>query len=163
MKTFFPVCFLLLGLIFSTTASAQLAAGGGLAFGTGTDDLGLQIRGTYEITEAIVGEADIIIYFDGVPDASITEINLNGQYRLGEVMNTGDFDLYGLAGLNFYRFNFSSSVLPGFGGSFTEVGFNLGAGANFDISDLIGAYAEVKYALSAADQLVIAGGVLYRF
>ena len=86
------------------------------------------------------------LYFDGVDDVSVAEFNLNGQYRLGEVMNSGGFDLYGLTGLNFWWVSTPRIEVLGttFGGSAAKVGLNIGAGANFDSSEPFGTYAELK-------------------
>lgn len=149
---------LMLGLFLMTqTVNAQFSAGGGLAFGLESEDLGLQLRGLYQINEKIRGDVNLTFYFDGVEDVNVTEINLNGHY----LIHDGDsFSVYGLGGLNIFRVGVS---FDGFSSSSSEIGLNLGGGITFPFSDTLSGIGEIKYAISDADQLVIGAGVLYNF
>lgn len=171
MKKLLTVGILVIGLIFlsNTNLYAQgeagdISIGGGLGYGTEVESIGIQAGGVYTINEQFRGAADLIYYFPNEDDfgGNFTwfEVNLNGHYLF-----TAEEDLtaYALAGLNFASFSYDLPSFQGFGGgkvSDTEVGLNIGAGLEYDI-DFALFYAELKYALSSADQLVISAGLRF--
>jgi len=153
MKKYLLLPILALAFLTSTQSFAQLSAGAGLAYGSEIDEIGVQVRGVYQITEMWRAGADIILWLDGVDDASIWELNLNAHYAF---LNSGSTILYALAGLNV------ATVKAG-DASNSKTGINLGAGAQIPLIDNIGAFAELRYVLGDADQLVIAGGIIFAF
>lgn len=135
-------------------ASAQIRVGGGLGYGTDISEVGLNIRGLYQINDNIGAQADFMFYFVG-ENLSYTEFNVNGNYFFG----TEQFRPYALAGLNISRLKAS---VPFFGSiTDTEIGLNVGGGGMYDINDMISVFGEAKYIVSNADQLVITAGVLF--
>src|SRR5690606_13030329 len=75
-------------------------------------------------------------------------------------------DLYGILGLNIasYKVEYDGPALAGFSASAsdTEIGLNLGLGANLPVSnDSIRPLAELTYVISAFDQLAIFAGVKF--
>lgn len=153
-----------ISLAFSNIASAQISVGGGLAFGTEVEELGIQAGGVYTINEEFRAGADFIYYLtgdDGDFGANFTwwEFNANGHYLF---LTEEDMIVYALGGLNFASFSYDFD-LGGFGGgsvSETEIGLNVGAGIEYGLgfADL---YGELKYALSSADQLVLSAGLRF--
>ena len=71
-------------------------------------------------------------------------------------------DFYAIGGVNYSRFGFELDL---FGipveASASEVGANLGLGANFSKGNNITPFGEIKYIVSDLDQLVITAGVRF--
>jgi len=153
-----------ISLAFSNIATAQISVGGGLAFGTEVEELGIQAGGVYTINEDFRAGADFIYYLTGDDSdfgANFTwwEFNANGHYLF---LSEEDMIVYALGGLNFASFSYDFNF-EGFGGgsvSETEIGLNVGAGIEYGLgfADL---YGELKYALSSADQLVLSAGLRF--
>jgi outer membrane protein with beta-barrel domain len=168
MKRKLSILFSVIALIFILSicqSNAQTRFGGFLAFGTEIETLGIGANGEFFITEEISIAPDILYFFPNKTDLGSGEelklkwfeFNANGHYHFdtgGSVMP------YGLAGLNFAIVGIEStaSSLP-FDESSTEVGLNLGGGADFDIGSNIMPFAEIRFVIGNADQLVLSGGV----
>jgi opacity protein-like surface antigen len=154
-----------ISLAFSQIATAQISVGGGLAYGTEIEELGIQAGGVYTINEDFRAGVDFIYYLTGDDsgfgaDLTWFEINANGHYLF---VTEEDLIVYALGGLNFATFSYDIPAFQGFGGgdvSETEIGLNVGAGLEYGLgfADL---YAELKYALSSADQLVLSAGLRF--
>lgn len=170
MKKLLTVGLLVIGLIFlsNTNLYAQgeagdISVGGGLGYGTEIESIGIQAGGVYVINEQFRGAADLIYYFpndDFGYDFTWFEINANGHYLF---VTEEDLIAYALGGLNFATLKFDYPDGFGFNGgsvSNTEVGLNVGAGLEYNL-DFAKLYAELKYALSSADQLVISAGLRF--
>ncbi len=168
-KTFIIAAILAVGMtvglsqnLLAQTEKGAMRAGGGLAFGTEIESLGIQGRFDYAITEQILLAPDLTYFFgksEGSIDLNWFDINLNGNY----LFDTGNPDIipYALAGLNFAIVSASYDGFGDFGdSSSTEIGLNLGGGADFIVGTII-IFGELRYAISSADQLVIAGGVKF--
>ncbi len=138
----------------------QVRLGGGLVFGTEIESLGLQFRGDYAITDNILIAPDFVYFFpdsDFGIDFNWFDININGNY-LFEVSNP-DVIPYALAGFNIaiVSFDLNNIMIPGLtDDTETEVGFNLGGGADFLVGVVV-IFGEIRYAIGN-DQLVIGGG-----
>ena len=74
-------------------------------------------------------------------------------------MDDDRFDVYPLAGINIAIVSVKNDLLN-LDASETKVGLNLGGGGQYEINDLLTAFAEIKYVISDFDQLVIGGGIL---
>jgi len=153
--------FILLTFVFSLfllpQAQAQFSVGGGIGYGTAVKDVGINLRAMYGFTEDWRIGYDLIFYIDGVENASTFENNVNGHYVF---VNTNGLRAYGLAGLNFFT---STVSFGGIGASNTEIGLNLGAGAQYNFPETIGVLLEPRFAISQIDQLAITGGVIFTF
>lgn len=166
MKKLLTVGLLVIGLtflsntnLFAQDEAGDILLGGGLAYGTEVESLGIQLGGNYRIDEQFRGAVDLIYYFpnedDFGGDFTWFEINANGHYIFTE---EDALLAYGLAGLNFASFSYD---LGQFGKvSDTEVGLNIGAGIEYNL-DFAFLYGELKYALSSADQLVLSAGLRF--
>lgn len=141
--------------LFSTDVKAQLSLGGGIAYGLDIEEIGIQVKGIYAFDDTWRANADFIFYLDGIEDASVWELNLNGNYVFS---STDDFLVYALAGLNIAGL---SVTFLGETVSATETGLNIGAGGQLFVSDNVSILGELKYAIGNADQLVIAAGVQF--
>lgn len=158
MKKLLTYGCLILGIIFFSNSNAlaqaeTFKAGGGLAFGSEVEAIGIQAGAVYGFTDEINGAADFIIFF---PDGfDWWELNLNGQYNF---MADDGVRLYGLAGLNY------ATISVDFGefgsSSNSEVGLNIGGGAEYGL-DFANLYGELKYVLGDADQLGLSAGLRF--
>ena len=164
MKRLLLVIGLVCSIVTVDAVTNQLKAqqvGGGLIFGTEIESLGLKADGVYHINEQFSGQADISFFFPneigpGV-DQTMWAINLNGQYRFD--LEDAPVNVYGLAGLNFATISVDFSNQFGSGStSSTEVGLNLGGGAEYPL-DFGNIFSELKYTISDFDKLVLAAGV----
>ena len=155
MKLVNNLCVLVALLFVTNTVQAQLKVGGGLGFGFDVENLALQARGVYGINEQFRGEADFSYYLEGTDGLSYWEFNLNGNYM---IINSGGFNIYALAGLNF--FHFSTETIIG-NVSDTDTGLNIGGGAEMGLTDNVNLFGEAKFVLGGADQLFVAVGALF--
>ncbi|MDG5800217.1 porin family protein [Marinilabiliaceae bacterium ANBcel2] len=136
--------------------------GGGLSLGTEADagdaGIGISPRAAYIINEDFTVASNFTYWFT---DSDITFWALNADLHY---TFAGDESLsfYGLAGLNYsnYDIDFEESY-NGIGnisisGSDSEIGLNIGAGANMGMF-----FGEIKYETTYDGQLVLSAGVLF--
>jgi len=156
-------------------AAAQdggIKVGGGLMFGSGVNGssdldnhLGLRLNGVYTIDEQFRAGADIGYFFpdkQGGLKMTVWELDLNGNYVFYNDATNGA-SAYALAGLNYLNMNVDYDTNSQFGtvsGSDSEAGLNLGVGGEYAVNFGV-LYAEMKYVLSNADELVIDAGVRF--
>ncbi|WP_138429730.1 outer membrane protein [Fodinibius saliphilus] len=164
MKKLLTLGCLILGVLFfsnTNTYAQDFKAGGGLAYGTEIESIGIQAGAVVGFNESFRGAADFVYFFgkeeNGV-DTSWWELNANVHYVfLSEATTT----VYALGGLNYATVEATVSS-GGFtaSASNSEVGLNLGGGAEFGLgfADL---YTELKYVLGDADQLGISAGLRF--
>lgn len=147
---------LLLAAVVSFSASAQTRVGGLLGYGSEVESLALGAIGEFMIKENM-GISPSFVYFFGDEYYSLWELNGNFNYYFA---TEGTAQFYGLAGLNFASVNYDNDYFEG--GSDSEVGLNLGVGANFTTNnDKLLPFAEIKYVISDFDQLCIFAGVKF--
>ncbi|MBK8195699.1 MAG: outer membrane beta-barrel protein [Lewinellaceae bacterium] len=140
------------------TVSAQLVLGPGIGYGTEIEDNGIaiQARGIYTISGPWRAGADFNYYLDGIEDYSVWDFNVNGHYLFLE----GDgLQAYALAGLNYIKFKVKTGI-PGFDGSASDTGLNIGGGIQLPFGGITG-LAEVRYVLGDANQLVLSACILF--
>jgi len=145
-----PGIILILSHFSYTIICAQndLSAGGGLAWGSEVEAVGIQGGAKYGFTDKISGAADFIIFF---PDNfDWFEFNANVHYGFFEQNN---IHVYGLGGINFV------SISNGFRDS-DEVGLNLGSGVEFGLN-FAKLYTELRFVISDADQVVLSSGLRF--
>ena len=146
-------------LIFalSFNANAQFEIGGGLVFSTESGPtIGVDARVQFGVAETfrIAPSLNYLFKSDGV---SILEINGDVHYPFAV---TESVTIYPIGGLNITRI----SVDLGFGsGSDSEIGINLGGGVNFNITESIRAFAELKAVvlIDGYSPIIIGAGVLF--
>lgn len=165
MKKILSISTLVIALAFFANTDAfaqegQFKGGVGLAFATQDVGIGAQAGVTYGFTDEIAAAANFTMYF---PDGfDWWDINVNGHYNF---LNEDGTNVYALAGLNYANLSFPSvqTQFGSFGGGSTsEIGLNLGAGAEFDI-DFAYLYTELKYVIGNADKLDVAAGLRFPF
>jgi len=144
------------------TTEGTMRIGGQLGFGTEIESLGIGARFDYAITDQILLAPDLMYFFGSSEedyDFNWFDINLNGNY----LFNTENPDIipYALAGFNIAILSVDyDNPLIDEDSDNTEIGFNLGGGVDFLVGNLF-VFGELRYVLSSADQLVIAGGVKF--
>lgn len=148
-------CALLLSAnaMFAQT-SKNWSVGGGLTYGTGPENLALDLRGIYTINRTWRVQANFDYYFVSSPLTN-WNIDANANYMLHQEK---DFKAYGLAGLDLAYSKVSLGVLGSV--SSTEIGINIGAGLEFN-TDFGGVFFEPKYTIGNAKQLTLTAGMRF--
>ncbi|QSE96408.1 outer membrane protein [Fulvivirga lutea] len=150
-KTFLLALFLTIAI----SSMSQRRIGGNLVYGTEIEEIGIGAVGEFFFNDNLAIAPSFNYYFAEDP-VSFWELNANINYYFSE---SGAVSAYALGGLNLARV---SVDLGPFGeSSDTELGLNLGAGANFDVGDSIIPFAELRFVLSDFDQAVFAFGVKF--
>lgn len=123
-----------------------------LGYGTEVEELGIGINGEFNINDKVSISPSFIYWFPEDP-ISWWEFNVNVNYYFTKA---GSADFYGLAGINLFGYNIED------GDGQSEVGLNLGAGANFDIGKSWQPFTELKFVIGDADQLGLFFGVKFK-
>ena len=168
------ILFFSLTLILSTNLFSQsfdvanLRAGGGLVFATEIKNIGLTFNGTYEITEQWEGALAFSHIFKK-DYVSYNVLDLDGHfvfYQHDEKLN-----VFGLAGLGFTFWKVTIPAMDlGWGMSTpetttkgTEVGLNLGVGANYKITDKLNLAPEMRFTVMDGSYFRIGATLQYMF
>lgn len=160
MKRILIVSLLLCAI---STGYSQVRIGGGLAFGTDIDDAGIFVDGEFFIKNNLSIAPDFIYYFWDDPvgvDRSAWELNANIHYYFVE---DGPATVYALGGLNLstVKYDYDPGVFNGGSDSDSDIGLNVGIGANFDIGAPILPFGEFKFTAGAFDQAVLKFGIRF--
>jgi len=150
--TLVVVCF------FTLTSEAQTRLGAGLGWGSDVDDVGLGINAEFFVKNNISINPGIIIYLedDGIyQDRDWWELNVNGNFYFAK---EGSVDFYGIGGINLTTISREAGDVRD---AETELGINLGIGANFDFGGAVLPYSEVKYIAGNFDQAVLFFGIRF--
>jgi outer membrane protein X len=151
MKRLIGALFIVVMAGVAQQAAAQ-KIGVFLGYGTEVEELGLGVNGEFGINDK-VAIAPSFIYWLPEDPVSWWEFNVNAMYYFTK---SGSADFYGLAGINLF-----SAKVEGFDGN-SEVGINLGAGANFNIGKNWEPFTELKFVLGDADQLGLFFGARFK-
>jgi hypothetical protein len=151
--------FLNLILVLSISAvHAQVRLDAGIAFGTEVANPGFSFGAEIFVTDEISINPAAIIYFEDrgkFDDRDWWEMNINGHYYFAQ---EAELEFFGLAGLNITT---RAIELGEFRDPDTEVGFNLGIGANYQWKDMFLPFATFKYIAGNADQAVFNVGMRF--
>ncbi|MBI9062022.1 MAG: hypothetical protein JEZ14_08525 [Marinilabiliaceae bacterium] len=177
----------------STSTSAQeskIMAGGGLSYASEINNIGLFAKGIYLINDSWEG-AGTFTYFFKKDYTTWTALDFNGHYVFSSNESTSFYALGGL-NMTFYKIKIDgvSSDLGGdwgidytgdemgeynpyadmqstLGSSFessgSEIGFNIGIGGRYALTESLYLNGEAKYTLGGADYFSIGAGLMYRF
>ena len=147
-------CFIFLPLF----SFGQLSVGGGGAYSTSNENLGVQVRGMYRLNDQLRPSINFTYYIDGAGSTTITEFNAHLQY-LG--VRKEQFNIYGLVGINAFRVKIQDSTDTD---RINDIGLDVGGGIDFKLSDKLSGLVEAKYDFSEnVNQWVISLGVLRTF
>ena len=159
--------FLLAGGATSLQADGgDMSLGGGLAYATDINSLGIAARGYYELPseEYVFYIVPELIYYlpstsNAGPDIQWITFDVMGHWLFE---NSEEFYLYALAGIG-VRY-FSSTVENPFGGEFsdsqTDINLDIGAGVEYE-TDFGGIFGEFRFVFTDGTFLVFDTGVRF--
>lgn len=176
-KLILSICLLALTFLTQKT-NAQTTVGGGIAYGTEIENMGINLTGQYFIKDNLAIAGSFTYYF---PKDFGNDLGINGEdykikwYEINANVNyyfdiPGNIKPYGLGGLNFSIVSIPTFDFGGFFGgggngvknvSTSKIGLNIGGGADFDLGKNFTPFAQLKYVLSDFDQLQILAGVRF--
>lgn len=105
-------------LLSAAEAQAQFSAGAGVLYGFELERVGIRADGVYSINETFRAAADFGYYFPETVEESFLnytatwkywEFNANVHYLF---VNNEEWNVYGIAGINYLKFNHSESYDP---------------------------------------------------
>ena len=152
----------------------EKAVGLNLSYGTEIKNLGIGVKGQYDITSAIRAEASFD-YFLKKEGLSMWDVNFNVHYLFPL---TDKVKVYPLAGLSYTNWKLDiSDVWDDFddyydddwdnddsSSSTGKFGINLGGGIQYNITDVVTVNFEAKYQLiNDFDQMIFGVVVAYKF
>ena len=152
----------LAGVTSVSYAQIETKIGAHIAYGSEIENAGAGVNAEFGLTDKLSVAPSFTYFFPksfGYLDQKMWEANANAHFYF---MNAEAVGLYGLGGLNYANVTvdtdfFGESVSDSEG----EIGFNIGAGSNFNLGGSITPFAELKYVISEYDQLVVAAGVRF--
>ena len=170
MKKFFMIMLFALPFIFdSEESNAQTTVGGGIAYGTDIESVGIHADGQFFINERMTIAPSILYYFprEIVEGFNFKWFEINGNINYYFITDE-KVNVYGLTGLNVSIVSvpvFTFSSIFGNGdtnnSSTTKIGLNIGVGADFDIGSNIIPFGQLRYNISSFNQLAIEAGVRF--
>lgn len=165
---------LILALVLSANVFAQqfdqsnLRAGAGLVFATEIGNIGISFNGTYAFTEEWEGSLSFTHIFEK-DYVRYNILDFDAHYVFYQ--HDDNLNIYGLAGLGF---TFWKVTIPpmdfGYGMSTpemtdngTELGLNLGVGANYKLTENLNLAPELRYTIMDGSYLRIGARLQYMF
>ncbi len=159
MKIVKKAAMLAVAVIATATVSAQslpMSVGGGIVYGTGDsyDNYGIQAKYRIGIVGDLRAEAGFT-YFLKKDGASMWDASINAQYAF---QVADKFAIYPLAGVSMMGISDDWDDED-------DLGFNVGAGVDYDLTESLGLNAEFKYRLGDKfnDRSIVSLGVFYKF
>lgn len=164
MKPIFSILFCLL-VISINSSEAQFAIGGGIAFTTNTNDVGIQLKSQFTVGERWRVEASLDGYSTGNESDYYGDFNINANYIF---TNTESVKLHALLGGAIFFGSISTiGYVPS--SSTLAVGVNVGTGMQYRISDNLAGYLDGIFTFTDYGQADVANrflftlGVIYEF
>ena len=150
-------------LALSLAAHSQVRVGPFLGYGDGPGLWGIGAYTEIGVNDRVSISPIFTQYFpkdlDGVPRRNMWELNANANYY---VFNGDIGYLYGLAGVNYTNIKIRTRT------AFVDdverdgnLGFNIGLGTMFRITDLLLPFAETKYTIGGYSQWTLIFGVKF--
>lgn len=176
-KIILTIVAALIGVCSFSQEKGDKSVGLNLSYGTEISNIGLGLKGQYNFTDAIRGEASFD-YFLEKDAMKMWDINLNAHYLFPI---TDKIKIYPLAGFTYSNWKGGWSIDDseirewmeemgaededyGDSSNMGRCGVNLGAGASYDLNNKLSVNFEVKYQLiSDFNQIVFGVGVSYKF
>ncbi len=162
MKKLLIVLVVFLGM----NMNAQMSLGGGLAY---MNDAGVEINSEFQLADGMIAISPSLDYYFPGNDVTSFGINFDGHYNLGDL---DAVNYYPIAGLNYYYMSFDIPAIE-YGGiviseaqsvSDGSIGFNLGFGASYALSDSMKLFGEARYVSNDyADDFGLAFGIMFNF
>jgi len=148
--------FAILFLVGVTKIWAQTRVGAGLVYGTEIESLGINANSQFFVRKDIAIAPDIVYFLTndlgGGLERNWFDINLNGHYYF----EGREVQPYVLIGLNYVINSVDSNFRSD---NNTDIGMNIGGGANILIGGNLIPFAEMRFVIGNAKQVVFGGGV----
>ena len=158
MKKYFLIIFAALISLGASAQKGEQNIGAHVLFGTDMSNFGIGAKYQYNVTNAIrlEGVAD---YYLKTDHFSMFDVNINGHY----LFHFNKFTVYPFIGINYTHWNWDFDDEPGIeGGGDGSIGFNIGGGAQYNLTDRLRIGAEIKYqTISGLNTAIIGVGVTY--
>ncbi|WP_010662763.1 outer membrane beta-barrel protein [Marinilabilia salmonicolor] len=160
---------LLCGSLFAQSFdSSKLRAGAGFFYTSEIQNMGLTLNGVYEIDETWEGSLGFTHVFEK-DNLNWNMLDLDGHYIFHE--ESDDLNIYGLAGLSFtfWKVTIPAMDLGMFGSTDeqeetgSEIGLNLGIGANYRIADNLNLAPELRYTIIDGSYFRLGATLQYMF
>ena len=137
----------------------DFSLGGGLGYGTQINNVGLNFRGDVKFDKQWSITPHFNYFFNKTEGEVIYKwnaLNIDGHYffEMDQI-----WTIYPLFGINFSTV---SEKINDIKFSNSDVGINLGIGAEYHFDRRLSGFGEIKYVISDADQLVITLGLLFQ-
>jgi hypothetical protein len=149
----------------SAFASAQVAVGVHTLYGTGVNNLGIGVRGRYDITDKFRADANFNYYFKK-NNLEFWDLNANLHYLFNI---TDKFTVYPMAGLGYANIKSSLEykelgIVYKTNDNYGKFCLNFGGGVDYALTEDLYLNAEVRYqVVSHYDQTVFSAGIVYKF
>ena len=149
----------------SAFASAQVAVGVHTLYGTGVENLGIGVRGRYDITDKFRADANFNYYFKK-NNLEFSDLNANLHYLFNI---TDKFTVYPMAGLGYANVKSSweyqnLGIVYKTNDNYGKFCVNFGGGVDYALTEDLYLNAEVKYqVVSNYNQTVFSAGIVYKF
>ena len=149
----------------SAFASAQVAVGVHTLYGTGVENLGIGVRGRYDITDKFRADANFNYYFKK-NNLEFWDLNANLHYLFNI---TDKFTVYPMAGLGYANVKSSweyhnLGIVYKTNDNYGKFCVNFGGGVDYALTEDLYLNAEVKYqVVSNYNQTVFSAGIVYKF
>lgn len=140
--------------LYSQNTKSGFHIGPGLGFATEIDQIGISLKGVYNITNEWE-IAPMYTYYLEKDGVNWGDLFINGNYVFYQQNNVG---IYASAGLTV---TFVSVEVLGEKYSENETNLNLGGGMYFKISNSMKLGADLKYTIGDADHLFIGAQLLF--
>ena len=162
MKKNFTISLILFGCFSLVHEANAQKIGVGIAYGSEIDAAGVGVNALFPTeNDKLIISPNFFFYFPDDP-FNFWEANADVNY----VFSKSSATVYGIIGLNVARFGrdqveFSSLTIEE--SASTEVGLNLGLGADLNLEGSFIPFVQAKYVFSDFDQLVLSAGVRVPF
>lgn len=149
----------------SAFASAQVAVGVHTLYGTGVENLGIGVRGRYDITDKFRADANFNYYFKK-NNLEFWDLNANLHYLFNI---TDKFTVYPMAGLGYANVKSSYEykdlgIVYKTNDNYGKFCVNFGGGVDYALTEDLYLNAEVRYqVVSNYNQTVFSAGIVYKF
>jgi outer membrane immunogenic protein len=147
-------------MLSAVAAFSQARVGAMLGYGSEVEQWGLGANAEFMINDRMGLAPNLFFYFpDNINGSRLSFWELNADFHY-YFLNEDFIGLYGLGGLNLTTAKLKTDDVILTDNTHSELGVNLGLGANFDAGSFI-PFAELKYIVGDADQAVVFVGVKF--
>lgn len=162
-KLFLAVAFVASTLgAFAQSEKGEKSLVGNIGYQSNAERFMIGAQGRYTVAENIRIAPDVMFFFPKDRTTGL-DINVNVHY----VFNVDPkLSVYPLAGIAMQNNRFSGQTIGDYkldSKGYTDFGFNLGAGAGYDLGGNRFANLELKYTFSDSDCMVVALGYGFKF